>query len=38
MNDDSDEFNLKKFRVREIMVKDPVTIDSEMTVELTDAY
>lgn len=35
MNHDSQEFGVKKLRVRDIMVKDPVTIDSDMTVEET---
>jgi CBS domain-containing protein len=35
MNDNEHEISLRKFRVRDIMVKDPVTIDSDMTVEET---
>jgi CBS domain-containing protein len=35
MNDNSDEINLRKLRIRDVMVRDPVTIDSDMTVEET---
>ena len=35
MSDGKHEFSLRKFRVRDIMVKDPVTIDSDMTVKET---